>query len=247
MMANTVNHAGASGTRGAGRAGLGLLAALLVIVVLVLLLAADFGARAVAESVMADKIEQQGLPHKPGVGIGGFPFLTQVVSRDLRQVTISATDVPAGPVTISSIDATATAIRLDSFSFDSGTIGNLNGSALISFASLASTLTRQVGPLGSLLNGAGLDLTAAGPDEVRASVNLLITSGSATWRVSRVSGSRLNISLVSSNLPSSLLNSIRNLTLQIPRLPLRLSITSVAVTPAGLVGGVSGHDVPFGS
>jgi hypothetical protein len=217
-------------------------------IIVALLVGLDFGARAVAESVMASKIQQQGLPSKPSVSIGGFPFLTQVASRDFSHVTISAASVPAGPVTISTINATATGIRLSSYAFSSGTIGNLSGTALINFSSLADTLTTQFGPLGSILNGAGLNLTDAGPNEVRATLDLLVTSGSAVWRVTRVSGNTLNIHLVSSNdLPSSLLGSIQDLNLQIPKLPLGLTIDSVSVTPSGVVGRVSGHDVSFGS
>ena len=117
--------------------------------------------------------------------IGGFPFLTQVASKDFQQVTIAPTNLTEGPVTITTINATATGIRLNSYSSASGTITNMSGTALISFASLGNTLAQQFGPLGSLLNGAGLNLTAAGPDEVKASLNLLVTSGSATWRVTQ--------------------------------------------------------------
>jgi len=220
-----------------------------IVVIVAVLLGLDFGARAVAEGVMASKIQQQGgLPNKPSVSIGGFPFLTQVASRNFSHVNISAADVPAGPVTISTINAKATGIRLNSYAFSSGTIGNLSGTALIGFGSLANTLTTQFGPLGAILNGAGLHLTDAGPNEVRANLNLLVTEGSAVWRVTRVSGNTLNIHLVSSTgLPSSLLGSIQNLNLQIPKLPLGLTIDSVAVTPAGVVGLVSGHNVPFGT
>lgn len=219
-----------------------------IVIIVAVLLGLDFGARAVAESVMASKIQQQGLTSKPSVSIGGFPFLTQLASRDFSHVRISAAEVPAGPVTISTVNATATGIRLSSYAFSSGTIGDLSGTALISFGSLANTLTTQFGPLGSMLNGAGLNLTDAGPDEVRATVNLIVTSGSAVWRVTRVSGNTLNIHLVSSNgLPSSLLGSIQDLNLQIPRMPLGLTIDSVTVTPGGVVGLVSGHNVPFGT
>jgi LmeA-like phospholipid-binding len=219
-----------------------------IIVIVAVLLGLDFGARAVAESVMASKIQQQGLPSKPSVSIGGFPFLTQVASRNFSHVTISASGVPAGPVTITTINAAATGIRLNSYAFSSGTIGNVSGTALISFGSLASTLTTQFGPLGSLLNGAGLNLTDAGPDEVRATLNLVVTTGSAVWRVTRVSGNTLNIHLVSSNgVPPSLLGSIQDLNLQIPKLPLGLMIDSVSVAPSGVVGLVSGRNVPFGT
>jgi len=219
-----------------------------LVIIIVVLVVLDFAARLAAENVMASKIEQQGLQHKPSVTIDGFPFLTQVASRHFDQVHLTAADQTEGPVTITSINATARNIKLNSYAFSSGTIGSLSGTAVISFSSLGNTLTQQVGPLASVLNGAGLALTAAGPHEVKATLNLLVTSGSATWRVSRESGDRLNVRLVgSSGLPSSLLGAIQNITLQIPELPLGLTIDSVQVTAAGVVGRVSGTNVPFGS
>ena len=219
-----------------------------LVILVVLLVGLDFGARAVAESVMASKIQQQGLTNKPDVNISGFPFLTQVASKDFKQVSISDTNQVAGPVTITSFKATATGITLNSFAFSSGTIASLHGTALISFASLGNTLANQIGPLGSLLNGAGLDLSAAGPDEIKASLNLLVVTGSATWRLTRLGANQLNIRLVSSSgLPSELLGSLQNITLRIPKLPLGLTIDSFSVTPAGVVGKISGQNVPFGS
>ena len=222
--------------------------ATVLVILIVLLVALDFAARVVAENVIASKIEHQGLQHKPDVTIDGFPFLTQVASRDFQRVNLTAADQTAGPVTISTINATARNIKLNSFAFSSGTIGSLSGTALISFSSLGNALTQQVGPLGSLLNGAGLNLTDAGSHQVKASLNVLVVSGSATWRVTLLSGSRLNITLVSSSgLPSSLLSSIQDITLQLPKLPLGLTIDSVQVSPAGLVGRVSAANVPFSS
>jgi hypothetical protein len=243
MMTRTVAPSlqGRSGTRRLGR---WVVAVVLIVVVLVGL---DFGARAAAESVIASKIEQQGLSSKPDVTIDGFPFLTQVASKDLRHVTITAARVSAGPVTITTLDAVATEIRVSSYEFSSGTIGSVSGTALISFASLGNTLATRFGVLGSLLKGAGLQLAYAGPDEVRASLNLVVASGSATWRVTRASADALNVTLVgSSGLPASLLDSIQNLTLQLPKLPLGLTVDSIAVTPSGVVGHVGGHNVPFG-
>ncbi len=219
-----------------------------LVVIVAVLVGLDFAARAEAESVLASKIEQQGLTSKPDVTIDGFPFLTQVASKDFRRVTVTASNVPAGPVTISTVNATATEIRISSYAFSSGTISNLSGTARISFASLGNTLATQFGALGSLLKGSGLQLTYAGPDEVRATLNLLAASGSATWRVTRLTGNALGVSLVgSSGLPASLVDSVQNLKLQLPKLPLGLTIDSVAVTPSGVVGNVGGRDVPFGS
>ncbi|MBO0837109.1 MAG: DUF2993 domain-containing protein [Actinobacteria bacterium] len=229
-----------------GRGGRWFIAIIVIVAVLVGL---DFGSRAVAESIVASNIQQQGLKTKPSVSIAGFPFLTQLAQRDFRQVTITASNVPAGPVTITTINAGGRQIRINNYTASSGTIGSLSGSALINFTSLGNAITAQVGPLGSLLNGTGLRLSEAGPSEVRATVNLVVTSGSAVWRVTRVSGNALNIHLVSSTagLPQSLVDSIRDVTLQLPKLPLGLTIDSVSVTPDGVVGQVSGRNVPFGS
>ncbi len=217
-------------------------------VLLALLVAADFAAKAVAENVLAGKIEQQGLHRRPAVTIVGFPFLTQAASKNFRQVDISAANVPEGPVTITTLHATATDVRLSSYAFDSGTIERITGTALISYSSLANTLTRQIGDLGTLLRGAGLQLSPAGPDEVRASLNLIVTTGSAVWRITQVSGTELNVRLVdSSSLPAALLGKLLNVPLHIPALPLGLSITGVRVTEAGVVGSIGASDVSFGS
>jgi hypothetical protein len=199
--------------------------------------------------VAATQFQKQGhLTNKPDVTIEGFPFLTQVASKDISDVKVSAANEKEGAVTITSINATATGVHLNSYSFKSGQISMISGNMLIDFASLGNTLTSEIGTLGTLLNGAGLNLSAAGPDEVRASLNLLVTTGSATWRVSRVSPTELNIVLVgSSGLPSSLLSSIQDVNIPIPKLPLGLTIDSIRVTPAGLIGTISGSNVPFGS
>jgi hypothetical protein len=220
---------------------------IIVAVIVVVLVGLDFAARVVAQNVMATKIEQQGLSSRPTVSIDGFPFLTQVASKDFSQVKISATDLTEGPVTITKVTATAHGIRLNSFAFNSGTVSTLSGTAFISFGSLGNALTRQVGPLGSLLNGAGLNLTKAGPGEVKASINLVLTSASAVWRVSRLAGNRLNVRLVDSGgLPASLLSSIQNVTLKLPKLPLGLKIDSISITGQGVTGRVSGRNVAFG-
>src|ERR1700722_14189061 len=92
-----------------------------LVVIIIVLVGLDFGARAVAESVMASKIQQQGLTNKPSVSIGGWPFLTQVASKSFDHVTISDTNQKAGPVTITRFSASAEQIKLNSFAFSSGT------------------------------------------------------------------------------------------------------------------------------
>jgi hypothetical protein len=228
------------------RRGRGCLTSLVVLIVV--LVALDFITKAVAESVAASEIQKQGKMAKPDVSIDGFPFLTQLAGRDFSSVHIKITDLKAGPVTFTSVSAAATQVKPSSFTFKSMHIGHVSGTGLIDFASLGNTLATEIGPLGSLLNGAGLNLTAAGPDEVKASLNLVVVTGTATWRITRVSGRELRVSLVSSGgLPRSLLGSIQNLNLHIPPLPLGLTVDRVSVTPAGVVGTFSGSNVAVGT
>src|SRR4051794_2547524 len=70
---------------------------LITLVVLgILFVAADRIAVAVAESQVADRVQQsQGLTGKPDVDIKGFPFLTQVLAGNLQNVHASADGLKA--------------------------------------------------------------------------------------------------------------------------------------------------------
>ena len=219
---------------------------LIIVIVLVgLLVVADFGAKAIAEREVASQIQKQGISQKPAVSIAGFPFLTQVISRDIHSMQISWHDLPEGPVTFKSINAVLNGVHINS-SFNGATVSQLTGTALITFGELSNAVSSQVGALGAL-GGAGLTLSQAGPNEVKADLDLLITSASATWRVTRLSGNRLNIQLVSSNgLPSQLLDSVRNITVPLSGIPLHLKIQHISVTPAGVTGTLTGQNVTFG-
>ena len=72
----------------------------------------DRVAVAYAENQAAQQIQSQGFPVKPDVSIQGFPFLTQVLTRNLKDVHITAANVKEGPVTLSLV-ADATGADLD--------------------------------------------------------------------------------------------------------------------------------------
>lgn len=215
---------------------LAALAALLVVL--------DFGARAFAEAKVASEIQQQGFPKKPNVSIQGFPFLTQVISRDFSDVQISSSDVTEGPLQIASINATMTAVHVNS-SFTGGTVGRLNGTLDVTFAALANAMTAEAGGLGSLGN-ADLTLSQAGPDEVKATLDLVGAGAVAIWQVTRADRNEINIRLVSLNgLTSGLLGSLADVNVLLPSLPAGLSIRSITVTPNGLAGTVTGQNLSF--
>jgi hypothetical protein len=221
---------------------------IVLIVLLGLLVAADFAGRAYAENKMASEIQQQGFPKKPDVSINGFPFLTQVISRDFKNIQVSSSNIKENVLLIQSIHATMTGVHVNS-SFQSGTIDHLNGTMTVTFPALASAMTSQAGALGSLVSS-GLTLSDAGNNEVKASLNLLggLASGTAVWQVTRTDNNDIHVHLVSaSGLGSAATSGISDITVPLPTLPLGMTIQSISVTPSGLVATVTGHDVSFGS
>jgi LmeA-like phospholipid-binding len=220
----------------------------IVAALLILLIVADRLAVVIAQNKVASEIQNQGFDTKPSVSIKGFPFLTQVLAHNIHEVQVTSPRLKAGPITVRNLDADVTSIKMNG-GFSAGTIGHLTGKALIPFGGVSSAISSSIGggDIGSLL-GSGLSLHAAGNHEVRASIDLAVVSGSATLRVTRLSGSRLRIQLVSSHgLPSQITDQLKNLTVPIPKLPLGMKIQRVSVTTAGIAIGVTGHDVKFGS
>jgi LmeA-like phospholipid-binding len=221
-------------------------AVIALIAVIVVLVGLDFGGRALAENMMASQIQHQGFPKKPSISIGGFPFLTQVISRDFTDVHLSSSNITEGPLEIASVSATMNGVHVNA-SFKSGTIDRLTGTIDVTFTALANAMTSQAGGLARALGSAGLTLTQAGPHEVKATLDLLVTSGTAVWQVTPTGHNEINIHLVSSNgLTSGLLGSIGDINVPLPSLPLGLSVQSVSVTPNRVVGTVTGHNVSFG-
>jgi hypothetical protein len=228
-------YGGGGVRRRRGRRGL-TITAIVVVVVLILLVIADRAAAAYAENRVAAQIKTSGFPVKPKVTIGGFPFLTQVAAHDLQNVTISASNVPEGPLDIASVNATLHGVHINS-SFNGGTIDQLNGTALITFAGLS-----QAAGVGD-----GIALSDAGHNQVKANVNLGFLSGTAIFQVSRTSGNQINIRVVSAGgLPTSALGSLQNFNIAVPKLPAGMTIQSVSVTGQGVLINLAGSHTTLG-
>ena len=225
--------------------GLAVLAVVLIVLI-GLLVGADFWARSYAENRVASQIQQQGFPTRPTVTIDGFPFLTQVVSRDFTEVQMSSGSITEGPLQIQSMNATLDRVLVNP-SFNGGTVTSLNGNADITFTALASAMSSEAGALSQLVSGT-LSLSAAGSDEVKATLGVDGIGATAVWRVTATAPRTINIDLVSSgSLPSDLLGGIGAITITLPAMPLGLSLASINVTPSGLVATVTGQNVNFGS
>ena len=218
-----------------------------IIVVLALLVAADFGARAYAESVAATKLQQHGFPTKPHVSIGGFPFLTQVVTRHFSQITITSSNIPAGPLKITSMTVVADNVHL-SGSFQSGTAGPLHGTIVISLGSLGGALSAVGGQLSTFLGGSHiLTIQSVGSNEVKGDLNVAgLVSASATWTVTASGPSQITLHKVSSSgVFSGLPDTI---TLPLKALPAGLQLRGgLNASASGITANVYAASISFGS
>jgi LmeA-like phospholipid-binding len=224
---------GRSRPRRRRRRGRGLLITLIVLIGL--LVAADFGAKAYAESAIASKIDSSGLGTKPSVNIEGFPFLTQVAARNLKQIDINASNFTVNQVVISSLHATATGVRPNA-SFNGATINQINGTVVVSFTTITN-----------LVPVPGLTVTADpadGPDAIKLNSSL----GGATGKIEQTGQSKITVDVgkltglagLASLLGGSTLAS--SYTFNIPKLPAGLVVRSVTVTSQGIVATASAQN-----
>lgn len=168
-----------NGVRGAGGRMRGRGIRILIVVVVVLgglFVAADRFAVSYAQSQAAQRIQSsQGLSSEPKVSIKGFPFLTQVLGRELHEVTVTADNVEAsagsagsvqGRVRIAHLAADLRDIKI-SGGFDSAVADTATGTALVSYADLSAGA-----PAGVSVSYGGANSSGQGQVKVTGSITL---------------------------------------------------------------------------
>jgi hypothetical protein len=199
-----------------------------VIVVLILLVIGDRVALAVAENDMADQFVSNGLPVKPSVTIEGFPFLTQLAARDFHKVDISASNIPAGPVTITSATGTLNGLRFNS-SFNSATVDHMTVKIFVSFAALAGA--------GGLGNVANLTITPAGPNLLKITGSLGgVLSDTEEAKITQTGPQQISVQAVNNGgALSGVLSQFGSYTFNLPQgVPASLRITGLSLNSQGL-------------
>jgi hypothetical protein len=222
-----------------------------LLVVLILLVIGDRVAVAIAESQIASQIKSADSAINPSVNIHGFPFLTQVISRNLQEIDISAKDIPTpAGVTISSVSAQAKGVHINS-SFNGGTVDSILGTVLVSFSAVGNGVSNQTGGL------ADVKVSAAGPDAIHLSANIgggvatLEETGKVkiannhvtiTWQKTGGGGDNggIDIGSILSGLGDN--GALPNLDFTIPKLPAGLQVKSFAVNQQGLSVTVAAHN-----
>ena len=210
----------------------GPLIALAIVLTVLLVVAgvADHVSRGYAQNRIAQQIQQSGLNAKPSVTIEGWPFLTQILGRELETVDISAKNVTADSGKLPfSFTAKATGVHINS-SFNGATVDHINGQAIVPYSSVAS-----------LFPVPGVTLRADpadGPDAVKADAGIV---GSLTGTVKLASPTKITITLHSGSGLGAVFSRLSSnaITITIPQLPAGLTVRSVSVTSQGIVATAS--------
>jgi len=199
----------------------------LLVLVLVLVIG-DRVANAYAEDQMASQIQSSlALSGKPHVTIQGFPFLTQLAARNFKTVDVNASNETAGPggqLEIANLTATLHGMHIHGT--NSATVDQFTASALVTFTALAHA--------GGIPQG--ITLSADGPNQIKATVDILGFSSDATVAVTQVGGDTINVKVTNFNgLPADILGNLVNFNVKIPKLPAGVTIKNISVTQQGLL------------
>jgi len=198
----------------------------LLVLVLVLVIG-DRVANAYAEDQMASQIQSSlALSGKPHVTIQGFPFLTQLAARNFKTVNVNASNETAGPggqLDIASLTATLHGMHIHGT--NSATVDQFTASALVTFTALA-----QAGGIPQ-----GITLSADGPNQIKATVDILGFSSDATVKVTQVGSNKINVRVTDfGGVPADVLGNLVDFNISIPKLPAGVTIQSISITQQGL-------------
>jgi LmeA-like phospholipid-binding len=206
-----------------------------LLVIVLVLVGGDRAANAYAENQMASQVQSSlALSGKPNVTIQGFPFLTQVAARTFNTVDVNASNETAGTggqLEIASLTATLHGMHIHGT--NSATVDQFNASALVTFTALAHA--------GGIPQG--ITLAPAGPNELKATVDILGFSSDATAKVTQVGNNKINVKITDfGGVPANVLGSLTDFTFSIPKLPAGVKIQSISVTQQGLRVTASGQN-----
>jgi hypothetical protein len=226
-----------------------------------LLVIADRVAASVAERAISDQVAQE-LSRRdirssaPEVGVGGFPFLTQVLDGKYDSITISLRDlegnVEGDSVRVPRFDANARDVTASLDTIRSGqgdvTAKTVTGTATVAYASVID-----------LMNAPGLRLSerdgrlfVTGPVEFAGQrITVSGTASDVTYEDGRV---RIRFEELTaeglSQIPGAqaLLNQFArqiSVSFTLPELPFKLDVSEVRAQPEGLVVDGRATDVPL--
>ncbi|MBH5335600.1 DUF2993 domain-containing protein [Streptomyces pactum] len=220
---------------------------LITLVVLIgLFVAADRLAVNWLENKAADEIKsREGLAIDPEVSIKGFPFLTQVLDKELEEIEINldglVTDAGQGrPVRVTELRAVLHQVKI-SGDLSGATAERASGRAHISYEDLSAAA-------GPGIKVSQAPKNAEGKSQVKITGNFMGLSMSANGTVSLVDGNtiRVRVNSIPPAIPGRLEQEVRSRTdfdRTVDGMPSGLRLEGVETTPEGLDISVGGSQV----
>ena len=216
-----------------------VIALFVLLVIAIMLVIANFVGQAIAENDMANQFTANGFPVRPSVDIEGFPFLTQVAAKDFKKVVISASNIPAGPVTISSLHATVTGMHLNS-SWSGATFDHVTATAFVSLSSLTGGISSELG------DAVSLTAVPDGTNKLKVTGTVLGLSGSGVVEIKQTGPQQITVELPTTGGLVGMLGSAASFTITLPAgVPPSLRITGLTLNGQGLTLSASATNATF--
>jgi hypothetical protein len=221
-----------------------------------LVVAADRLAVAYTESQAAQKIKSaKGLTSEPSVSVKGFPFLTQLLARDLDEVTVSVENVTtsadgaltggAQPLRVARFTADLHSVRINGDL--SGAVADAaTGTALIPYAEVTKLVAAQLsGTVSDAAVGyAGTNGSGQGQVRVSGSVRIPFLGSQQLSGVAPVeirNGDSVALSLPSE--AAGLIGGESAMSWPLSGLPSGITLSGVQAKPQGLEVSLNGNHV----
>jgi hypothetical protein len=231
-----------------------------VLFLIVILVAADRLGAIVGAHVLATKLQaDERLPSRPSTSIGGFPFLTQAVGGKYSDVTVTASAVPVNSVTVTTLTAHLHGVHVPLGKVIHGSVSQVpvnrvDGTAYVSYADANSYLEGHSPPgaLVSLAPGVGGQLRVT--EKARVAGHRVSLTG--TGRVTVVGHNVVNVAITSLKastkaagvaLSAAIPLRLRHVSIPLPGLPFRFTLTSVTASATGVTASGSATHVVLGS
>lgn len=209
-----------------------------------LLVGADRIAVGLAEDEVAEQLVKSGrMSHRPDVSIGDVPFLTDLLSKKVDDLRISADGLTVGDgthqVALHSFEARLSGVAV-SDSLRSATVAKGSGSGLISYADLAQLLppaAEMVPAAGKLpvAPNARLSLSYGGPGRIKAALGpLAVGEGSVHSQGNTVTTDGFQLSGVAAMVAGLTNQKVDPVSFTLDQLPAGLKLSGVTPKEEGL-------------
>ena len=209
-----------------------------VVVIALLLVVVDRVAVRLAQSAISTQVAASGeLTGEPTVAIGGFPFLTQALGGRYSSIEVHA-DGLVDNRGVAKFDASLTGVRLPLSAVLSGSVDQvpvdlLSGRVVLTYAELERRIANRrlsLTPAGDLLRVTG-SVTVLGRTFSASALSSLEVSGAKV----RVTAQRFEVGAKPADaVLTAALGKRLDFDISVGTLPYDLTLSSVAVTPAGV-------------